>query len=336
MAYPSTLTSFTNPLPTDRLNGPSHSSIETAQNTGLTEIQTFVGTLASTAGTIIYDVRSPSSDGGGHVQTAIKGGTGQTTFSKGDILVASNSSALSRLAVASDGAVLKTNSSTATGVEWGAVPGNPTVRIYSVLAGATTTSVVATWVKPSTLAYIVVRMVGGGAPGGQVAGVAQRVSGGGASAAYAEKIYNASVLSHASVIVGNAGPTSSVAGNSSFFMGSGLTSVLVTGGTPGEPGNTGVVPGGTAGVASGGDVNINGQNGGQGMELSATALISGDGGNSQWGRGGKSGLATGATDAGANNGTGYGSGGSGNGQDSNSGALSAGLGKEGFVMILEY
>lgn len=119
MAWPSTVTVYTNPQPTDKLNSPSHSSIETAQNTGLTELQTFIGTLpASALGTILYDVRSPDSNGGGHVQTVNKGGTGQTTYTKGDVLIASSSSVLAKLAVGIDNQVLTANSSVAAGVQW--------------------------------------------------------------------------------------------------------------------------------------------------------------------------------------------------------------------------
>jgi hypothetical protein len=118
MPYPSVLSNVTNPLPSDKLNSPSHSSIHTAENAAINEIQTFVGTLASTAGTLIYDIRSANSNGGGHVQTANKGGTGYTSYTKGDILIASSSSVLSKLAVGLDGQVLAANSSVATGVNW--------------------------------------------------------------------------------------------------------------------------------------------------------------------------------------------------------------------------
>ena len=122
MPYPSTLTSFSNPVPSDRLNSPSHSSVETAQNTGLTELQTYIGVItgvnASAVGTLLYDIKAPGSDGGGHVQTANRGGTGQTTYAQGDILIAANSSTLSRLVVGSDGQILKANSSVATGINW--------------------------------------------------------------------------------------------------------------------------------------------------------------------------------------------------------------------------
>ena len=122
MPYPSTISSFSNPVPSDRLNSPSHSSVETAQNTGLTELQTYIGVItgvnASAAGTLLYDIKAPGSNGGGHVQVATTGGTGQTTYAQGDILIAANSSTLSKLAVGSDGQILKANSSVATGINW--------------------------------------------------------------------------------------------------------------------------------------------------------------------------------------------------------------------------
>lgn len=124
MAYPSALSNITNPLPTDKLNNPSHSSIHTAENTAIAEIQTFLGTLASTAGTLIYDVRAAASDGGGHVQSANKGGTGQTGYTKGDLLVATSQSVLSKLAVGADGAQLLADSTAASGVRWS--PGGST------------------------------------------------------------------------------------------------------------------------------------------------------------------------------------------------------------------
>lgn len=125
MPYPSTVGTLTDPQPTDRLNSPSHSGIEQAQNTNIEEIQTFVGTTSSAVGTLIYDIRSTNSNGGGHVQTANKGGTGQTTFTKGDILVAQSSSVLSKFAVGGEGQVLVANSATNVGVQWGSVAGVP-------------------------------------------------------------------------------------------------------------------------------------------------------------------------------------------------------------------
>lgn len=123
--YPSVITTLPNPSPNDRLNSPSHSSLHSSVNGALSQIETFIGTLpASAVGTLLYDVRSPSSDGGGHVQTAAKGGTGQTTYSKGDLLVAQSSSVLTKLAVSSTlGEVLTSDSSQPLGVKWAGTTG---------------------------------------------------------------------------------------------------------------------------------------------------------------------------------------------------------------------
>lgn len=119
MAYPSVISTLANPAPTDRLNAPSHSGLHDDENAAIVEIQTFLGTLPSSAlGTLIYDVRSPDSNGGGHVQTAVKGGTGQTSYIKGDLLVAQSASVLAKLAVGSQGQVLAVDSSVATGLTW--------------------------------------------------------------------------------------------------------------------------------------------------------------------------------------------------------------------------
>lgn len=130
MPYPSTISVLATPQPTDRLNNPSHSTLHQNENSGVTEIQTFVGTLASTAGTLIYDIRAAASNGGGHVQTANKGGTGQTSYTKGDLLVAQSSSVLTKLAVSSTaGELLTADPNTATGVKWGPAIGNTKIAV---------------------------------------------------------------------------------------------------------------------------------------------------------------------------------------------------------------
>lgn len=120
--YPSVITTFSYPTPTDRLNNPSHSALHNTTSSAVGQIQTFLGTVngatASAVGTILYDVRSPNSNGGGHIQTANKGGTGQTTYTKGDLLVAINTSTLSKVAIGQDDDILTTDVSTPTGVKW--------------------------------------------------------------------------------------------------------------------------------------------------------------------------------------------------------------------------
>lgn len=161
MAWPSTLTSFTDPIATDRLNSPSHSSIETAQNTGLEELQNFIGVntgaSASIVGTLLYDIKAPDSNGGGHVQTGAKGGTGQTSYTKGDVLVAINSSTLTKLSVGSDTQVIQANSSTASGLNWVNSTSNKVYvngsvfTVISSVGGITESSFLSTTIPGSTL-----------------------------------------------------------------------------------------------------------------------------------------------------------------------------------------
>lgn len=123
--YPSTIATLTDPQPTDRLNNPSHSALHQSENAQIEAIQTFVGTLSSVEGTLMYDIRSANSNGGGHVQTANKGGTGQTSYSKGDLLVAQSNSVLSKLSASSTaGEVLTVDANAPLGVKWSGVAQN--------------------------------------------------------------------------------------------------------------------------------------------------------------------------------------------------------------------
>ncbi len=67
MAYPSTIDTFTSPQATDKLNSPSHSGIETAQNTALASIEAKVGITGSGVSTSLdYKVVNASSVSPGH------------------------------------------------------------------------------------------------------------------------------------------------------------------------------------------------------------------------------------------------------------------------------
>lgn len=137
MAYPSTISALSTPQPSDTLNNPSHSGLHQNENTAITEIETFVGTLSSNVGTLVYDIRSANSNGGGHVQSADKGGTGQTSYTKGDLLVAQSTSVLTKLAVSADGNVLVADSSQATGVKWGAAAATNIYTAASIVSSIT-------------------------------------------------------------------------------------------------------------------------------------------------------------------------------------------------------
>jgi hypothetical protein len=133
MAFPSVLTTFNRPSTNDKQNSPSHSALHNTVSSALGQVEAVIGLAdsASVLGTIIGDLRSPNSAGGGHVQTAVKGGTGQTSFNKGDILVATSSSVLSKLAVGTDIQILKANSGTAIGLEWGAPSSFSTTSVFN-------------------------------------------------------------------------------------------------------------------------------------------------------------------------------------------------------------
>lgn len=126
--YPSIIATLTNPNPTDKLNSPSHSGIETAQNTEIVQIETVIGTGNSVLGTIIGDLRNPNSSGGGHIQSANKGGTGQISYSKGDILVAQSTSVLAKLSVGADGLAIVSDSTQSAGLSYQAVATAPVIQ----------------------------------------------------------------------------------------------------------------------------------------------------------------------------------------------------------------
>lgn len=121
MAFPSTLSSFPRPTPTDRLNNPSHSALHNTTSSALGQVEAVIGLdgANSVLGTLMTNVRSPGSDGGGHIQSANKGGTGQISYAKGDLLVAQSSSVLSKLSIGTTGQILTVDPNQATGLRWG-------------------------------------------------------------------------------------------------------------------------------------------------------------------------------------------------------------------------
>lgn len=151
--FPSILNNFTTVSPTDRLNSPSHSGLHNTVSSAVGQIEAVIGTSSSILGTIMYDIHAPASDGGGHVQTASKGGTGQTTYTKGDILVASSPSVVSKVAIGTDGQSLVADSSVATGIKWGTPGGTKVFATASVISNPTDveTSILSTTIPGSTL-----------------------------------------------------------------------------------------------------------------------------------------------------------------------------------------
>lgn len=155
MPFPSVLSTFTRPTASNRLDNPSHSALHNTVSSALGQIEAVIGVEGpnSVVGSLEYLIKSPDSNGGGHVQTANKGGTGQTSYTKGDLLVASSTSVLTKQAIGLDGQALVANSSTATGVSWATPGGNKIVAsgVYSVLANVANGSVFSTVIPGSVL-----------------------------------------------------------------------------------------------------------------------------------------------------------------------------------------
>ncbi len=235
--FPSTLTAYTNPQATDRLNSPSHSGIETNQNSGISAVETFIGTLSSVQGTLMYDVRAAASHGGGHVQSAPLGGTGQTTYTKGDTLSASGPAALSKLGVGPDGAIYTADSTQTGGVTWK----TGQITISSFLSSSI-------WTKPNGLQLAVIEAWGAGGSGGRNNNTSG--GGGGGGGTYTIGRYPASLLGTTELVIIGAGGiavTGNSNGNSGAITVFGSSSLLTAYGGGGGGGNSVANPGGGGG-----------------------------------------------------------------------------------------
>lgn len=321
MPFPSVLNTFNQVTATDRLNNPSHSALHNSISSAIGQVETVIGVEGanSVVGTLQYLIKSPASDGGGHVQSANKGGTGQTSFNKGDILVAQSSSVLTKLAVGTNGRFLTADSTQATGISWAG--GNPTVRLY-------TNASVVTWTKPSTLAYVEVELLGAGGGGGMA-----DAGGGGASAgSYIMGTIPASVLNATENLTIPGSVAGATNGGSASFG-----AHLVAGG--GIGGSNGVSSRANSGTYSGTYISsvvaLSSFLGSGGYNLTAFTpdlVQNGSGGDTPYGKGGVGRVVdNGATYAGEN-GTGYGSGGAGTSNSSGTG----GMGMQGLIIVREY
>ncbi len=148
----------------------------------------------------------------------------------------------------------------------------------SGLASVQTFTSSGTWTKPSGITKVMVEVQGAGGSGANSGASASANLNNGASGGYVKKLVDVSSISTATITVGTGGAASSstsgnAGGNSIWSDG---TNTLTAGGGGGAQ-NTSYY-GGVGGTATGGDLNIAGQNGG--------AYARRSGGNSQFGYGG--------------------------------------------------
>jgi hypothetical protein len=201
-----------------------------------------------------------------------------------------------------------------------------------------------TYTKNANLLWAEVIVVGAGGGGlslGSGSSGANGAGGGGGGGTAIKNILTSQLRSSEPVVVGIGG--SGTGSNSSFGnSGSSFTQLKASGGQVGQqPANhsqSGL--GGTGGVATGGTLNISGEDGGPGacFHLSSAGDNNGQGGqggDSTYGKGGMT-IDSISNDTNGNPGKLYGGGGAGAARGDDGNAQSGGIGANGMVMIVEY
>lgn len=201
-----------------------------------------------------------------------------------------------------------------------------------------------TYTPTSGMAYCIVECVGGGGggSGAQADGNNLFAKSGGGGAGYCKKVFDAATIGASQSVTVGAGGAGGV-GTDGYGLGANgndtTFGALLTAGKGFANATTGTI-GGAGGTASGGDININGSEGGLPVKyyIDEVGYIypywSGAGGNSFYGVGG--GIVTTTTNG--NNGTGYGSGGGGamNIMQSPGSEKNGGNGADGIVIVTEF
>lgn len=201
------------------------------------------------------------------------------------------------------------------------------------------------YVKPANLKYVIVELVGGGGAGGGASATSSSqasVGAGGSAGGYSRKKILASDLFATETVTigaGGTGGTSSGNDGGSTSFGSHLSAT----------GGGGSYGGGTlsaqawgplaAGMGIGGDFNLQGGPGGFGTTIGSGSerSISGNGGASYFGGGGRGSNGTGSNDTyQGDDAMNYGSGGSGAKNSGTQTAKRGGRGKSGIVIVYEY
>ena len=219
--------------------------------------------------------------------------------------------------------------------------------VTATIARIQTFTTTSTYTPNAHMIYAIIECIGAGGGGGGTASPSGNVSaagGGGGAGSYSRVIATAATIGASkSVTIGAAG-TAGSAGNNAGGAGSdtSLGGLCIGKGGSGGGGtsNLGGASGGSGGVAGTGSVTPTGESG-QGVPSIVTTgiagvAISGAGGSTIFGGGGKGALAASSAATAGNAGTGWGAGGSG-GASNNAGGTAAGAaGSAGYVVVTEY
>lgn len=214
----------------------------------------------------------------------------------------------------------------------------PTVQVFTS-TGANT------YTKPWDMlsAKVCVQSGGGGGGSSSNTGVGQTSPGGGGKGGgYGEKIMTADTIAPTETATVGAGGSAASAGGTSSF-GSHVSVTGGGGGTSAGVADTSAIAGGTTGgVSTGGDINIEGDDGEDGIGMrDATDNVQfakgGRGGGSFLGGGGNEGSVANAGDAAGTAGNNYGGGGGGAASCDTAGAgATGGSGAQGIIIVEEY
>lgn len=170
---------------------------------------------------------------------------------------------------------------------------------------------------------------GGGGSGANGKSTTETVSGAGGGAGGTAIKFFTTIKSAYSVIIGSGGSGSPASSSASPGGNSSFDTLLASGGTGGVLSSSGATAGGGGGISSGGDINSRGGSGSDGQ--AGQFMLTGNGGASFWGGGGRAGSNAGVS------GAAYGSGGGGAyDQNMTGSAKPGGNGAPGICIIEEY
>ncbi len=244
---------------------------------------------------------------------------------------------------------------TTAGVLGNVITSNGTDFVSSPLSGLSqvviqTFTATGTYTPTAGMKYCIAEIVGGGGGGGGAAAasiVQVSVGSGGGGGGYARKLFTAAQIGASkSVTIGDGGVAGSNTGGAGGQGGTSLLGALIAGG-PGSGGSGTAAPSTTvvirvpspAGAGTAGDINVDGSVGCSafgGFLVGPTALIiTGSGGDSYFGSGGRSAPFTGTVGAAGADGSSYGSGGGG-AVSSNAAGQIGGVGMPGVCIITEF